>query len=57
MDSTQQQIYQDCVKPLLSKAVNGQNVSIFAYGPTGAGRPDFVIQKLTGLIFFLTNSK
>lgn len=37
MESTQQQIYVDCVQPLLSKTLSGQNVSIFAYGPTGAG--------------------
>ncbi|XP_053374888.1 kinesin-like protein KIF22 [Mercenaria mercenaria] len=38
MESTQLQIYTDCVKPLLPKALKGQNVSIFAYGPTGAGK-------------------
>ena len=38
MDSTQLQVYQGCVKPMLAKALNGQNVSIFAYGPTGAGK-------------------
>ncbi|KAH3882535.1 kinesin-like protein KIF22 [Dreissena polymorpha] len=37
-ESTQQQIFNDCVKPLLPKALSGQNVSIFAYGPTGAGK-------------------
>ncbi|KAL4224354.1 Kinesin-like protein kif22 [Mactra antiquata] len=38
MESTQLQVYTDCVKPLLPKTLNGQNVSIFAYGPTGAGK-------------------
>lgn len=38
MQSTQQQIYVDCVQPLLSNALCGQNVSIFAYGPTGTGK-------------------
>ncbi|XP_052799996.1 kinesin-like protein KIF22-B isoform X2 [Mya arenaria] len=37
-DSSQQQIFSECVKPLLPKALSGQNVSIFAYGPTGAGK-------------------
>ena len=39
----QQTIYQECVKPQLLHSLNGQNVSIFAYGPTGAGRVQFVL--------------
>ncbi|XP_069136429.1 kinesin-like protein KIF22-B [Argopecten irradians] len=38
MSATQQQLFQDCVKPKLLHALQGQNVSIFAYGPTGAGK-------------------
>ncbi|KAL5016569.1 hypothetical protein ScPMuIL_006158 [Solemya velum] len=37
-ESTQQMIYNDAVKPLLLQSIQGQNISIFAYGPTGAGK-------------------
>ncbi|XP_022085619.1 kinesin-like protein KIF22 [Acanthaster planci] len=36
--SRQQDIHEKCVKPLMAKALRGQNASIFAYGPTGAGK-------------------
>ena len=42
--STQQKIFSECVEPLLSNAFDGQNVSVFAYGPTGAGRDYFIFQ-------------
>ena len=35
--SKQEDVYKKCVEPLMDKILNGQNVSIFAYGPTGAG--------------------
>ncbi|XP_060067910.1 kinesin-like protein KIF22-B [Ylistrum balloti] len=38
MTVTQQKLFQECVKPKLLHALQGQNVSIFAYGPTGAGK-------------------
>ncbi|ESO97247.1 hypothetical protein LOTGIDRAFT_114997 [Lottia gigantea] len=34
----QQYIYNNSIKNLLSKPLNGENISIFAYGPTGAGK-------------------
>ncbi|XP_041038106.1 kinesin-like protein KIF22 isoform X1 [Carcharodon carcharias] len=37
-DSSQQEIYMGSVKPILSHVLNGQNASVFAYGPTGAGK-------------------
>lgn len=36
--STQKAIFTECVEPLLTNAFQGQNVSVFAYGPTGAGK-------------------
>ncbi|XP_033627005.1 kinesin-like protein KIF22 [Asterias rubens] len=36
--SKQEDVYKKCVEPLMDKILNGQNVSIFAYGPTGAGK-------------------
>ncbi|XP_050410651.1 kinesin-like protein KIF22 isoform X2 [Patella vulgata] len=35
---SQQHIYNNSIKSMISKSLNGQNVSIFAYGPTGAGK-------------------
>ena len=37
-EASQKQVYESCVKPLLLHTLNGQNASVFAYGPTGAGR-------------------
>ncbi|XP_046579389.1 LOW QUALITY PROTEIN: kinesin-like protein KIF22 [Haliotis rubra] len=36
--SSQQLIYNECIKNLLHRSLEGENVSIFAYGPTGAGK-------------------
>ncbi|XP_046374455.2 kinesin-like protein KIF22 isoform X1 [Haliotis rufescens] len=36
--SSQQLIYNECIKNLLHRSLDGENVSIFAYGPTGAGK-------------------
>jgi len=36
--STQQTIFTECVYPMLQNAFEGQNISVFAYGPTGAGK-------------------
>ncbi|XP_041457174.1 kinesin-like protein KIF22 isoform X2 [Lytechinus variegatus] len=36
--ASQKTVYDRCVKPLLSHALNGQNASVFAYGPTGTGK-------------------
>jgi hypothetical protein len=37
-DSTQDQVYEDNVTPLLEKAFAGFNATVFAYGQTGAGK-------------------
>lgn len=37
-DTTQQQVFVSSVKPILPHVLNGQNASVFAYGPTGAGK-------------------
>ncbi|XP_069782984.1 kinesin-like protein KIF22 isoform X2 [Narcine bancroftii] len=37
-DSSQQEVYVGSVKPVLAHVLNGQNASVFAYGPTGAGK-------------------
>lgn len=36
--TTQQQVFLSSVKPVLSHVLSGQNASVFAYGPTGAGK-------------------
>lgn len=36
--TTQQEIFLSSVKPTLPHVLNGQNASVFAYGPTGAGK-------------------
>lgn len=33
----QQEVFLSSVKPILPHIFNGQNASVFAYGPTGAG--------------------
>lgn len=37
-NSTQQQVYENCVKDLLPGVLNGYNATVFAYGATGAGK-------------------
>uniref|UniRef100_UPI00358F9797 kinesin-like protein KIF22 n=1 Tax=Myxine glutinosa TaxID=7769 RepID=UPI00358F9797 len=37
-DNTQQELYEEAVKPELSHVLRGQNASVFAYGPTGTGK-------------------
>ncbi|XP_042364267.1 kinesin-like protein KIF22 [Plectropomus leopardus] len=36
--TTQQDVFLSSVKPILPHILNGQNASVFAYGPTGAGK-------------------
>uniref|UniRef100_A0A3P9L2U6 Kinesin-like protein n=1 Tax=Oryzias latipes TaxID=8090 RepID=A0A3P9L2U6_ORYLA len=36
--TTQQEVFLSSVKPVLSHVLNGQHASVFAYGPTGAGK-------------------
>uniref|UniRef100_A0A8C2B419 Kinesin-like protein n=1 Tax=Cyprinus carpio TaxID=7962 RepID=A0A8C2B419_CYPCA len=36
--TTQQEVFLTSVKPILPHILNGQNASVFAYGPTGAGK-------------------
>ncbi|KAJ0060621.1 hypothetical protein NL108_016592, partial [Boleophthalmus pectinirostris] len=36
--TTQQEVFLSSVKPILAHILNGQNASVFAYGPTGAGK-------------------
>jgi len=37
-DSTQETLYHNSVCPLIPYVLQGQNASVFAYGPTGAGK-------------------
>ncbi|CAN9509199.1 unnamed protein product [Ophioblennius macclurei] len=37
-ETTQQEVFLSSVKPILPNILNGQNASVFAYGPTGAGK-------------------
>lgn len=36
--TTQQEVYDNTVKPLLSRCLEGYNVTVFSYGPTGSGK-------------------
>jgi kinesin family protein 5 len=38
MDSTQKQVYEDSVFPLIDDVLNGYNATVFAYGQTGTGK-------------------
>ncbi len=37
-DVSQKCVYEENVKVLLDNVLNGQSASVFAYGPTGAGK-------------------
>ncbi|XP_053326500.1 kinesin-like protein KIF22 [Spea bombifrons] len=37
-ESSQREVYSGSVCPILTNLLNGQNASVFAYGPTGAGK-------------------
>ncbi|PKY39871.1 kinesin-domain-containing protein [Rhizophagus irregularis] len=37
-DTEQEEVFQDCVSPLIDKFVEGYNVTILAYGQTGSGK-------------------
>ena len=40
-DSTQEELFYTCVQPVLTRFIEQrQNVTVFAYGPTGAGLID-----------------
>ena len=36
-DATQLQVYEYTTKPFISSVIEGYNVTVFAYGATGAG--------------------
>ncbi len=36
--ATQMDIYEECAKPFISDVLDGRNVTVFAYGSTGAGK-------------------
>ncbi len=38
MESTQQEVYEDSVLPLIDDVLNGYNATVFAYGQTGTGK-------------------
>lgn len=42
-ESSQESIYETCVKPLLHHVLNGKNASVFAYGPTGSGKTHTIV--------------
>lgn len=41
-DANQEQLYNDCVQPLLTEYFNGENVLLFAYGTTSSGEHQMV---------------
>ncbi|KAI1896349.1 hypothetical protein AGOR_G00093880 [Albula goreensis] len=50
--TTQQEVFLTSVKPILPHLLNGQNASVFAYGPTGAGKTHTMLgsQEQPGII-------
>jgi hypothetical protein len=40
MYSTQVEVFDATVRPILAEAINGFNCTVFAYGPTGTGAPN-----------------
>ncbi|XP_031424026.1 kinesin-like protein KIF22 isoform X2 [Clupea harengus] len=50
--STQKEVFVESVKPVLPHILNGQNASVFAYGPTGAGKTHTMLgsQEQPGMI-------
>ncbi|XP_003961325.2 kinesin-like protein KIF22 [Takifugu rubripes] len=64
--TTQQEVFLSSVKPILPHVLNGQNASVFAYGPTGAGKTHTmlgsseqlgVIPRAVREVFNLVNAK
>ncbi|XP_061613281.1 kinesin-like protein KIF22 isoform X1 [Phyllopteryx taeniolatus] len=64
--TTQQEVFLSSVKPILPYVTRGQNASVFAYGPTGAGKTHTmlgsseqagVIPRAVGEVFNLVNSQ
>ncbi|XP_077482008.1 kinesin-like protein KIF22 [Stigmatopora argus] len=64
--TTQQEVFLSSVKPILPHITRGQNASVFAYGPTGAGkthtmlgssRQPGVIPRALGEVFNLVNAQ
>ncbi|XP_061666112.1 kinesin-like protein KIF22 [Syngnathoides biaculeatus] len=64
--TTQQEVFLSSVKPILPYITRGQNASVFAYGPTGAGKTHTmlgsseqpgVIPRAVGEVFNLVNSQ
>ncbi|XP_072229351.1 kinesin-like protein KIF22 [Leuresthes tenuis] len=64
--TTQQEVFLASVKPILPHILNGQNASVFAYGPTGAGKTHTmlgspeqpgVIPRAVREVFNLVNAK
>ncbi|KAA0725553.1 Kinesin-like protein KIF22 [Triplophysa tibetana] len=50
--TSQQEVFVSSVKPILPHILNGQNASVFAYGPTGAGKTHTMLgsQEQPGII-------
>uniref|UniRef100_A0A146YH61 Kinesin-like protein n=1 Tax=Fundulus heteroclitus TaxID=8078 RepID=A0A146YH61_FUNHE len=64
--TSQQEVFLSSVKPILPHILNGQNASVFAYGPTGAGKTHTmlgtreqpgVIPRAVREVFNLVNAK
>lgn len=47
--STQKEIYHFSIKPVLQYVLQGENASVFAYGPTGAGKKSWMNEIATVL--------
>jgi kinesin family protein 18/19 len=37
-EATNEEVFEHCMKPLVSSVMNGYNCSVFVYGATGAGK-------------------
>lgn len=37
-EATNEEVFESCMKPLVTSVMNGYNCSVFVYGATGAGK-------------------
>lgn len=57
MDATQEEVYNDTARPLLTSVLDGFNTTIFAYGATGCGKTHTILggSRNPGVIYLLVS--
>lgn len=48
IDSTQNDVFEHCVMPLISACINGHNATVLAYGQTGSGKTHTILGDTSG---------